>query len=143
MVDRGANGDLAVSDVILWSRFDRKVHPPDNMDYSIDSNERSQLDPHFDELGDYINRPVQMPSTLGFLMKQHLISTDQVLNVPRSNEPVATHTIFTDTLEVAIDVQQTQEFMERDCLVTDIYPMTSGKHFVNTLETTSLVIQLY
>ena len=75
-----------------------------------------------------------MPSTLRFLMKQHLISTDQVLNVPRSNEPVATHTIFTETLEVTIDVQQTQVFMGRDCSVTDIYLMTSGKHFVNTVE---------
>ena len=79
LVDRGANGDLADSDEILLSRFDRKPHPCDSMDYSIDPIERSQLHPHFDELGDYIHRPTQTPSTLGFLMNilyEYLRSTD-------------------------------------------------------------------
>ena len=67
LVDRGPNGDLAGSDVILLSRFDRKAHPPDNMDYSIDPYERSQLDPRFDELVDYINSPSKHLLVLGFL----------------------------------------------------------------------------
>ena len=73
------------------------------MDYSIDPIERSQLHPHFDELGDYIHRPTQTPSTLGFLMKIYLRSTDLVLHIPRSHEPAAIHTRFSDTLEVNID----------------------------------------
>ena len=107
MVDRGANSDLAGSDVILLSRFDRKPPPLDNMDYSIDPIERSQLDPHLDELVDYIHRPIQTPDTLGFLMEIHLNSTDLFSNVTRSHEPVPMHTIFPDTMEVNIAVPQT------------------------------------
>ena len=67
-------------------------------------------------------------------MKMCLKSTHLVLNVPRNHEPVATHTIFSDTLEVNIDVQQTQVLMGRDSLVTYVYQMISGKPFINTLE---------
>ena len=47
--------------MILLSSFDTRPHPPDNMDYSIDPIERSQLDPNFNELVDYIDRPIQTP----------------------------------------------------------------------------------
>ena len=61
LVDRGANGDLAGSYVILLSRFDREPHPLDNMDYSINPIERSQFGPYYDELVEYINRTIQTP----------------------------------------------------------------------------------
>ena len=45
LVGGGVNQDLTGSDVILLSIFSSTPHPPDNMDYSIDPIERSQLDP--------------------------------------------------------------------------------------------------
>ena len=74
-----------------------------------------------------------------FPMKRHLKSRNPALNVPRRHEPVATDTIFSDTPAVdtpAVDsgVKQAQVFVGRDSLVADVYPMKSGKQFVNTLE---------
>ena len=56
------------------------------------------------------------------------------MNVPRRHEPVATDTIFSDTSAVDSGVKQGQVFVGRDSLVPDVYPMKSGKQFVNTLE---------
>ena len=54
--------------------------------------------------------------------------------VPGRHEPVATDTIFSDTPAVDSGVKQAQVFVGRDSLVVDVYPMKSGKQFVNTLE---------
>ena len=67
-------------------------------------------------------------------MKRHLKSRNPALNVPRRHEPVATDTIFSDTPAVDSDVKQEQVIVGRDSLVADVYPMKSGKQFVNTLE---------
>ena len=56
------------------------------------------------------------------------------MNVPRRHEPVATYTIFSDTPAVDSGVKQAQVFVGRDTLVADVYPMKSGKQFVNTLK---------
>ena len=69
-----------------------------------------------------------------FPMKRHLKSRNQALNVPRRYEPVATDTIFSDTPAVDSGVKQAQVFVGRDSLVADVYPMKSGKQFINTLE---------
>ena len=69
-----------------------------------------------------------------FPMKRHLKSRNPALNVPRRHEPVATDTIFSDTPAVDSGVKQAQVFLGRDSLVADVYPMKSGKQFVNTLE---------
>ena len=69
-----------------------------------------------------------------FPMKRHLKSRNPALNVPRRHEPVATDTIFSDTPVVNSGVKQAQVFVGRDSLVADVYPMKSGKQFVNTLE---------
>ena len=61
-------------------------------------------------------------------------SRNPALNVPRKHEPVATDTIFSDTPEVDSDVKQAQVFVWRDSLVADVYPMKTGKQFVNILE---------
>ena len=52
----------------------------------------------------------------------------------RRHEPVATDTVFSDTLAVDSGVKQAQVFAGRHTLVADAYPMKTGKQFVNTLE---------
>ena len=67
-------------------------------------------------------------------MKRHLKSRNPAFNVPRRHEPVAADTIFSYTPAVDSGVTQAQVFVGRDSLVADVYPMKSGKQFVNTLE---------
>ena len=62
-----------------------------------------------------------------FPMKKHLKSRNPALNIPRRYEPVATDTVFSDTLAVDSAVKQAQVFVGRDALVADAYPMKSGK----------------
>ena len=69
-----------------------------------------------------------------FPMKRHLKSRNPALNVPRRHESVAADTIFSDTPAVDSGVKQAQVYVGRDLLVADVYPMKSGKLFVNTLE---------
>ena len=69
-----------------------------------------------------------------FPMRRHLKSRNPALNVPRRHESVATDTIFSDTPAGDSGVKQTQVFVGRDLLVADVFPMKSGKQFVNTLE---------
>ena len=69
-----------------------------------------------------------------FPMKRLLKSRNPALNVPRRHEPAATDTIFSDTPAVDTGVKQAHVFVGRDSLVADVYPMKSGKQFVNTLE---------
>ena len=61
-------------------------------------------------------------------MKRHLKSRNPALNIPRCHEPIAT-----DTPAVDSGVKQAQEFVGRDALAADAYPMKSGKQFVNML----------
>ena len=67
-------------------------------------------------------------------MKRHLKSRNPALNVPRRHEAVATDTVYSDTSALDSGVKQTQLFVGKEPLVSDIYPMRSGKQFVNTLE---------
>ena len=67
-------------------------------------------------------------------MKKHLKSRNPALNVPRRHEAVATDTVYSDTPTVDSGVKQAQLFVGNESLVSDIYPMRSGKQFVNTLE---------
>ena len=69
-----------------------------------------------------------------FPMKKHLKSRNPALNVPRRHEAVATDTVYSDTPAVDSGVKQAQLFVGKESLVSDIYPMRSGKQFVNTLE---------
>ena len=75
---------------------------------------------------------VSLPNT--FPMKKHLKSSNPALNIPRRHEAVATDTVFSDPPPVDSGVKQAQVFVGRDTLVSDAYPMKSGKQFVNTLE---------
>ena len=69
-----------------------------------------------------------------FPRRRHLKSRNSAFNVPRRHEPVATDTIFSDTPAEDSGIKQAQVFVGRDPLVADVYPMKSGKQFVNTLE---------
>ena len=69
-----------------------------------------------------------------FPMKRHWKRRNQALNIHRRHESVVTDTFFSDTPAVDSGVKQTQVFVQRDSLVADVYPMKSGKKFVNTLE---------
>ena len=68
-----------------------------------------------------------------FPMKRHFKSRNPALNVPRRHEPVATDTIFSDTPAVDSAVKQAQVFVGRDSFMADVYPMISGKQFINTV----------
>ena len=82
-----------------------------------------------------INQTAQWGVALdSFHMKRHLKSRNQAFNVPRRHEPVATDTIFSDTPAMDSGVTQAQVFVRKDLLLADVYPMKSGKQFVNTLE---------
>ena len=67
-------------------------------------------------------------------MKRHLKSRNPALNVPRRHEAVTTDTVYSDTSAVDSGVKQAQLFVGIESLVSDIYPMSSGKQFVNSLE---------
>ena len=69
-----------------------------------------------------------------FPMKKHLKSRNPALIIPRRHEAVATDTVYSDTPAVDSGVKQAQLFVGKESLVSDIYPMRSGKQFVNTLE---------
>ena len=56
------------------------------------------------------------------------------MNVPRRHESVATDALFSDTPPVDSGVKQAQVFVGIESLVADVYPMKSGKQFVNTQE---------
>ena len=66
--------------------------------------------------------------------EKHLKSRNPALNVQRTHEAVATDTVYSDTPPVDSGVKQAQLFVGKESLVSDIYPMRSGKQFVNTLE---------
>ena len=69
-----------------------------------------------------------------FPYEKNLKSRNPALNITRRHEPVATHTVFSDTPAVDSGVKQAQVIVGRDTLVADAYPMKSGKQFINTLE---------
>ena len=73
-------------------------------------------------------------SVTTFPMKRHLKSRNPALIIPRRHEPVAADTVYSDTPAVDIGVTMAQLFVGKESLVSDIYPMRSGKQFVNTLE---------
>ena len=69
-----------------------------------------------------------------FPMRKHLKSRNPALNIPRRHEAVATDTVYSDTPAVDSGVKQAQLFVGKESLVSDIFPMRSGKQFINTLE---------
>ena len=88
-----------------------------------------------DTIRDTFKHTTQWGASVGsFHLKKHLKSRNPALNVPRRHEAVATDTVFSDTPAVDSGVKHAQHFVGKESLVSDIYPMRSGKQFVNTLE---------
>ena len=67
-------------------------------------------------------------------MRKHFKSRFPAFNIPSQSEEVATDTIFSDTPAIDSGVTMAQSFVGKQTLVTDVYPLTSQKQFVNTLE---------
>ena len=67
-------------------------------------------------------------------MRKHFNSRFPAFNIPHRNEAVATDTIFSDTPAIDSGVTMAQNFVGKDSLVSDVYPMQSCKQFVDTLE---------
>ena len=88
-----------------------------------------------DTIRDTFKHTTQSGASVGtFPMRKHLKSRNPVLNIPRRHEPVATDTVYSDTPAIDSGVRQAQLFVGMESLVSDIYPMWSGKQFINTLE---------
>ena len=67
-------------------------------------------------------------------MKRHLKSRNPALNIPRKHEAAAMNTAYSDAPAVDSGVKMAQLFVGKESLVSDIYPMRSGKQFVNSLD---------
>ena len=67
-------------------------------------------------------------------MKRHLKPRNPALNVPRRHEAVATDTVYSDTPTADSGAKMAQRFVGKESLVSDIYPIRSGKQSVPTLE---------
>ena len=62
-----------------------------------------------------------------------LTSRNPALTVSRRHEAVVTDTVYSDTPAVDSDVKMAQLFVAKESLVSDIFPIKSGKQFANTL----------
>ena len=67
-------------------------------------------------------------------MRKHFKSRFPAFIIPHRNEAIATDTIFSDTPAIDSGVTMAQNFVGKDSLVSDVYPMHSSQQFVNTLE---------
>jgi hypothetical protein len=67
-------------------------------------------------------------------INQHWRSRLPACNVSRRNAPVATDTVFSDTMQVDNGGTCSQLFAGRESLVADVYGLNTDKAFVNTLE---------
>ena len=67
-----------------------------------------------------------------FPMRKHFNSRFPAFSIPCRNEAVATNTIFSDTPVTDSAVTMAQNFIGKDSLISDVYPMQSSKQFVNT-----------
>jgi hypothetical protein len=66
--------------------------------------------------------------------RKHFKSRFPAFNVHRRNEPVATDTVYSDTLAVDSGATSAQIFVGTQTLVTDVYGMKTDKEFVLTLQ---------
>ena len=88
-----------------------------------------------DTIRDTIKHTTQWGASVGtFPMKKNLKSRSPALNVPWRHEAIATDTVYSDTPAVDSGVKQAKRFVGKESMVSDIYPMRSGKQFVNTWE---------
>jgi hypothetical protein len=67
------------------------------------------------------------------ILKKQYKSPNPALNVHPHDEPVATDTIYSDTLAIDCGVTSAQLFVGTKTHTTDVYPIKSDKQFVNML----------
>ena len=133
LADAQPTSSMAISpskSLIQASQHQIKSETPDFDKY------RSYFDwVNADTIRDTFKHTTQWGASVGtFPMKRHLKSRNPALNVPRRHEAVATDTVYSETPAVDSGVKQAQLFVGKESLVSDIYPMRSGKQFVSTLE---------
>ena len=88
-----------------------------------------------DTIRDTFKNTTQLGVSLDtFRMRRHLKSSNPALNVPHRHKAVATDTVYSDTPAVDSGAKQARLFLGKESLVSDIYPMRSGKQSVNMLE---------
>ena len=68
------------------------------------------------------------------ILKKRFKAPKPALNILRRDKYVATDQILSNTPAVHSGVTTAQLFIGCDTLVSDVYPMKSGKNFVNTDE---------
>jgi hypothetical protein len=67
------------------------------------------------------------------ILKKQYKSPNPALNVHPHDEPVATDTVYSDTLAIDCGVTSAQLFVGTKTHTADVYPIKSDKQFVNTL----------
>jgi hypothetical protein len=67
------------------------------------------------------------------ILKKQYKSPNPALNVRPCDEPVATDTIYSDTLAIDCGFTSAQLFVGTKTHTADVYPIKSNKQFVNTL----------
>jgi hypothetical protein len=67
-------------------------------------------------------------------MRKHFKSRFPAFNVIRRNEPVATDTVYSDTVAIAGRYKCAQVFVGRHSLILDVYGMRTDGDFASTLE---------
>jgi hypothetical protein len=98
-----------------------------------------QLHPHLGWLPiDAINKtfehttqPAHMP--MSTILKKQYKSLNPALNVRPRDEPVATDTMYSDTLVIDCGITSAQLLVGTKTHTADVYPIKSDKQFVNTL----------
>ena len=110
-------------------------------DVSPETPDYEKFRPYFGWVNvDTVQKTMGQSTQFGSLLTQyipyekHLKSRNPALNIPRRHEAVATYSVFSDTPAVDSGVKKAKVFVHRFTLVTDAYPMKSGKQFVNILE---------
>ena len=89
-----------------------------------------------DTIRDIFKHTTQWGASVGtFPMKRHLKSRNPALNVPRRHEAVATDTVYSDSPAIDSGVKMAQLFVGKEFLVSDIYPMRSGKNLLKLWKT--------
>jgi hypothetical protein len=67
------------------------------------------------------------------ILKKQYKSLNPALNVSPRDEPVATHTIYSDTPAIDCGVTSAQLFVGTKTHTADVYPIKSDKQLFNTL----------
>jgi hypothetical protein len=67
------------------------------------------------------------------ILKKRYKSPNPALNVCPHDEPVATDTIYSDTLAINCGITSAQLFVGTKTHTADVFPIKSDKQFVNTL----------